>query len=246
MPPHQKWIASLFLLPDCNMTCRFCGSESGYATASFAQVETLLRELAGGPIRSIVFGGGEPTLWPHGLADACALASGLGFHVQVCTNGLLFPPGFAALPGVNRFILPLEAEEAAGHDRLRDHAMSHLRIVLDRVERIASAGREMTFSTVITKENQHRMVGISRLLQELWATGKRIHAWHLYRFLPVGRSGARHAAELAVADAEFDQACKTAKSQLLHFPVYRRDNMLASKSVEFFWFDTTTAAARRR
>ena len=53
----------------------------------------------------------------------------------------------------------------------------------------------------------------------------------------VGREGAHNADRLAIAYDEFVRACAQARNHTLPFRVYRRDNMLRSSSVEFFWFE---------
>ena len=242
--PH-KWIASVFLLPDCNLSCSFCASDLGFETATFEQVAELLRDLRGTSIRSVVFGGGEPTLWPHGLERLCRLASDLGLLVQVCTNGVALPRGFERMAAVQRFILPLEAADLETHDRLRVSRKQHLPVVLDRVRSLTGAGREMTFSTVVTAKNLDRLPGIAQLMNSFRRAGARIHAWHLYRFLAVGRGGAGDPAGLAIDESEFLAACEVAKRAPLDFPVYRRDNLFAATSVEFFWFERIDGEVRR-
>jgi len=242
--PH-KWIASVFLLPDCNLSCSFCASELGFETATFAQVAELLHDLRGTSIRSVVFGGGEPTLWPHGLERICRLAARLGFLVQVCTNGVALPEGFERMEGVKRFILPIEAADAETHDDLRVSRRQHLQVVLERVRALTAAGREMTFSTVVTSRNLDRLAEIGRLLGSLRTGGARIHAWHVYRFVPLGRGGAGDPAGLSVDTTAFLRACEGAKRLPLEFPVYRRDDLFASTSVEFFWFERINGQVRR-
>ena len=242
--PH-KWIAALFLLPDCNLSCSFCASGLGFETATFEQIETLLEDLHGTSIRSVVFGGGEPTLWPHGLERICARAAELGFLVQVCTNGVALPWGFERMEGVDRFILPLEAADAEIHQSLRRSSRRHLPVVLDRVRTLTAAGREMTFSTVVTSQNRDQLRPVGRMIQSFQEAGARIHAWHLYRFLPVGRGGTGDPAGLSIGEDEFLRAAERARRPSLGFPVYRRDNMLASTSVEFFWFERIDGEVRR-
>lgn len=233
----RKRIASLFLLPDCDMACRFCASERDFSPMELERAVWLLHALREQGFVSVVFGGGEPLLWPHGLARLTDLARRLGFLVQVCTNGVNLPDGFADDPGIDRYILPLEAADPAIHDRLRVHPGGHHAVVLRRIDELAGSGRELTISTVITRDNGGEIDALARYLLGARSRGVALHAWHLYRFLPVGRGGRPNAQRLAVPRAEFLAACGRAKRAGLDFPVYRRDNMLRSSSVEFFWVE---------
>jgi MoaA/NifB/PqqE/SkfB family radical SAM enzyme len=233
----RKTIASLFLSPRCDMSCRFCASEQDFSEMSFQQATALLGALRERSVRNVVLGGGEPFMWPHGLVRISEVARAAGFTVQVCTNGVSLPDGFQNIASSDRYILPLESMDPEGHDNLRRHRDGHHDLILRRIATLAGSGRELTVSTVVTREN---LDGLGEIADYLVAARRRsvaIHAWHLYRFLPVGRAGARNADRLSVRHAEFRRACSDVKQRSLGFPAYRRDNMLRSSSVEFFWFD---------
>lgn len=232
----RKTIASIFLLPDCQMACRFCASELDFDVATFERVVDLLDGLAGHGVGQVVFGGGEPFLWPHDVVEAARAARRRGFHVQVCTNGVDLPADFARVRAIDRYLLPLEADEAALHDRLRVARGGHHATVERRIEELVEAGREFTLSTVVTALNLAALPALADRLAALTAVGASIHAWHLYRFLPVGRGG-RRAAALAPDREAYLDACRRLKAGGLPFPVYRRDDMIRSSSVEFFWFE---------
>lgn len=231
----RKRIASVFLLPDCNMACTFCGSETDFAVMSKVQAESLLAELAAQGLHNIVLGGGEPFLWPHGLPELARLAKGMGFTVQVCTNGIHLPEGFEGMRAFDRFILPLEAMDPAVHDRLRRHPGGHHAVVMARLQALVEAGREITISTVVTGENLQELPALAAFLGDLKTRGAHLHAWHLYRFLPVGRSGARHAAALATDFPTYARALDGVRKTDLGFPVYRRSDMLHASSVAYVW-----------
>jgi MoaA/NifB/PqqE/SkfB family radical SAM enzyme len=233
----RKRIASLFLLPQCDMTCRFCASEEDFSVMSFDQAANLLRALRERSIRNVVLGGGEPFLWPHGLERLSRVARELGFLVQICTNGVSLPAGFERIATVDRYILPVESMDAALHDGLRRHRRGHHNVVLDRIAALAGSGRELTVSTVVTAENVDRLGEIADFLARERERGVALHAWHLYRFLPVGRGGAVHAGRLDVAREDYRRACAAVRRRDLGFRVYRRDDMRRSSTVEFFWFE---------
>jgi MoaA/NifB/PqqE/SkfB family radical SAM enzyme len=234
---RRKRIASLFLTPDCDMGCRFCASETGFSVMSFDEAESLLRELRRRSVADVVFGGGEPFLWPHDLSRLTRLARDLGFRVQVCTNGVSMPGDFATIESIDRYILPLESMESALHDELRRARDSHHARTLERMESLAGSERELTVSTVVTRRNLDRLQPILDHLLGLAGRGVRLHAWHLYRFLPIGRGGSAHGAELAIDAPEFRRACAPLQSAGAPFAVYRRPDMMNSRTVEFFWYE---------
>ena len=232
-----KRVATLFLLPHCDMSCTFCASESGFSVMSFEEAAGLLRGLARGPVRSVVLGGGEPFLWPHGLVRLARLGRSLGLLVQVCTNGVHLPRGFERLEGIDRYILPLESMVPLQHDALRRHPRGHHAVVLQRIAELAGTGRQLTVSTVVTRANIGCLEAIADYLCGIRLRGVALHAWHLYRFLPVGRGGTVHATDLAVAEADYLRACETARSLARGFRVFRRPDMQRSSTVEYFWFE---------
>ena len=233
----RKRIASLFLTPLCDMGCRFCASETDFSAMSFDEATSLLSALRG-RVDGVVLGGGEPFLWPHDLGKLACLASDMGFQVQVCTNGVNMPAGYERIEAIHRYILPLEAMDAGLHDSLRIRAGGgHHGIVMDRIQALARAGCEITISTVVTSKNIGELQAIAEWLAWQSMVGLKVHAWHLYRFLPVGRGGAPQGQELAVDREAYLQACDAMKSAGLPFPVLRRDDMTRASTVEFCWFE---------
>jgi MoaA/NifB/PqqE/SkfB family radical SAM enzyme len=234
---RSKTIASLFLLPQCDMSCRFCASEQDFSVMTFEQAVVLLQELRARSIRNVVLGGGEPFLWPHGLERLSRVASELGFLVQVCTNGVSLPEGFEQIRTIDRYLLPLESMDPERHNLLRRYKNGHHAIALERIRKLAGSGRELTVSTVLTRENLDQLPALANHLSEAFRDGVAIHAWHLYRFLPVGRGGTPNAEDLGITHEAFLRVSAEIKRLPLGFPVFRRDNMLRSSSVEFFWFE---------
>jgi MoaA/NifB/PqqE/SkfB family radical SAM enzyme len=230
-----KEIASIFLLPDCNMACRFCASELDFSVMTWEQAEQLLLLLRKRGLRNVVLGGGEPFLWPHGLLDLCARAKALGFLVQVCTNATRLPVGYEQAEAIDRFVLPLEAMDPLVHDALRLHSGGHHGQVLAVLEKLRIAERPVTLSTVVTRANLALLPDLAAFLRELHRQGARLHAWHLYRFLPVGRAGRPNAEQLDLPLEAFLTAARSIQGLGLAFPVYRRSDMLKATSVAYFW-----------
>jgi len=236
--PEHKRVAAFFLLPDCDIRCTFCISHNGFDVVDEERARLFLELLAPTSIESVVLGGGEPLLWPHDLARLATRCGELGMVSQLNTHGGGLMERFGELAGVDRFILPVESTDPAVHDNLRRGKLGHHRMVCELIERAIDVGRELTFATVVTAENHQDVAGIGAWFAELEARGARIHAWHLYNFLPEGRGGARRIAQhLALPREDFLAACAAAKGTGLGFPVYRRDDMLRSSTVEFFWFE---------
>lgn len=244
----DKTIAAVFLLPNCDMGCSFCGSELGFDRMGFDQALELFEALFDSGYRNLVLGGGEPALWRDGardLGELAAAAKSLGFLVQVNTNGIRLPsaPGKSYLDwsGVDRFILPMDGAGAREHDRLRivlgKEPAGHFELVEQRIEECRVAGQELTFGTVLTADNVAQLDGLVELIQKRHEAGVRIHAWHLYRFQAVGRGGVGSAGALSLDTATYTEACRRAKAAGLPFPVFQRDDMLRSTTVEFYWFE---------
>jgi MoaA/NifB/PqqE/SkfB family radical SAM enzyme len=236
MTQRDVTVAAVLLHPRCNMTCTFCVTPDGaFEALSFDEAVDVLDGLAARGVRSVVFGGGEPCAWPGDLVRLARAARERGILVQVGTNGIALPDGFAELDCIDRWVLPLESVDPDVHDALRKHGPGHHALVRARLDALAAAGREVTLSTVVTTRTLDGVAALGRFLRDHHAAGGRVHAWHLYRFLPYGRGGARHRAELEVTAEEYAAACDAALALDLPFRVFRRTNMYRSRNVEFFW-----------
>ncbi len=235
----ERRIAVVFLHGGCAMGCLFCVSDTaleGMPPALFGRTLDLLEDRG---FEEVVIGGGEPTEWPHDWRTAARAAKARGFVVQLGTNGRLLPPEYTGFDAVDRFVLPLDGATAETHDRLRPSgprgAGGHHRLILRRLEELRAAGREVTVSTVVNALNVREIGGIAARLNRLVENGGRLHAWHLYRFLPAGRGGARHAADLALSGAAYDAAVALARAAAPDLTVYKRPDMRHSRTVDFFW-----------
>jgi hypothetical protein len=64
-----------------------------------------------------------------------------------------------------------------------------------------------------------------------------LRAWHLYQFIPEGRGGAVNREALLLDKSEYEAACEPMKQLDARFQVFKRPDMLHSKTVEFFWME---------
>lgn len=228
-------IAVLFLQPQCNMTCLFCVTEDGFNALSLPQGQSLVQALQAHGVGNIILGGGEPFAWKPDPLRLAEYAKTLGLFVQIGTNGISLPAGFATCPSVDRYILPLESADPAAHDKLRLHGGGHHKIILDRLETLGRAGKPVTVSTVLTRLNTDDLGNLGRFLAGYHRTYGNLHAWHLYRLLPVGRGGARHGPRLDVGREEYHAASDRVRLQEPSLRILKRPDMLRSTSVGFFW-----------
>ena len=246
VPPQNalsaRRIAVLFLHGGCAMRCRFCISDARLSSMDRAQCLAALDTLRARGFDQVVLGGGEPCEWPGGWRFAAREARRRGFHVQLGTNGVLLPAGFARTPWVDRFVIPLDASDPELHNALRRGGAAgrgvcadHHALILRRLETLRRAGREVTVSTVVNAANLAETAAIGQWLRRYAARGGRVHAWHLYRFIPAGRGGARNAAELDISDEAYEAAVLTARHTAGSLRVFKRPDMRHSKTVDFFW-----------
>lgn len=227
--------AVIFLQPQCNMTCLFCVTEDGFHSMTLDEGMSMVKVLKANGIDNVILGGGEPLSWKPGPINLARYAKSLGMMVQIGTNGISLPPGFAASRWVDRYILPLESREAEAHDILRIHGGSHHRLILERLETLGQAGKAVTLSTVVTRINIGLLSDLGRYLSEYQGAFGNLHAWHLYRFLPVGRGGATNRLRLDVSADDYHRACNQVRRQEPALHILKRPDMLRSSRVGFFW-----------
>lgn len=237
-PKNQA--AVVMLLPGCNMTCNFCITEGHLGTFTLEGADRLLDRIKNQGIRNVILGGGEPTLWRHDPFALAGRAKKKGFFVQLGTNGIKLPENFATHPAIDRYVLPLESAEAHPHNEIRIYEKGHHQIILERLRALKESGKSVTVSTVVTQKNSGHMNKLGRFLRAYHEDGGRLHAWHLYKFIPNGRGGRPNESKLLLEDSEFDEVCRKVKATDWGFPVFRRENMLHSKSVSFYWLEGGT------
>ncbi len=234
-------IAVIMLHGGCNMTCSFCITEDRMECMSRFNYVHVLDRLQEHGLQNIVLGGGEPFLWPDGLGVAAKMAKERGFFVQVGTNGVLMPDRDVHCDSVDRYVIPMDGADAEKHNTVRRLPKScggdgHYGIIRKRLYQLKEWRRSVTLSTVVSRTNLDDIGAIGDFLADYVAGGGRLHAWHLYCFIPRGRGGSQSAAALGITLYEFNEAVSRAKSQNYPFVIYKRSDMRHSATVDFFWF----------
>ena len=230
-------IVVIFLQPACNMHCTFCVTEDNFTPMRFEQAVKLLDTLRDEGVRTVIFGGGEPTDWPGDLFALTRKAKAHGFTVQIGTNGINLPDDFETIESVDRWVLPIESVDSEMHNRMRLYKGRHHAIILERLAALKRARKGVTLSTVMTEVNKAGVLDLAQLLREYAAESNHVHAWHLYQFLPVGRGGAVHGADLEIPEEEYRGLVEQVMALDLPFRVYRRSDMYQSQTVDFCWFE---------
>lgn len=233
----MRSIGVVLLHPGCNMKCSFCVTGSDLSAMRLDQALGLFDMAEARGMDNLVLGGGEPFTWGPGVLRYAQAAKERGFFVQIGTNGIALPEGFESNPSVDRYVLPLDGADAGGHDRVRHFGGGHFDLVRGRMARLREAGKPMTVSTVVTAWNIDALAEIAVLLADEVLAGARLHAWHLYRFIPEGRGGRRNAEALWVEEEPYDEACAGVKDRGLGFTIFKRKDMRHSKTVDFFWYE---------
>ena len=223
--------------PGCSMRCQFCVTDDAMSPMRVDQALHVLDRMGRLGMDNVVLGGGEPFLWAPGVARLAVAARARGFLVQVGTNGVSLPEGFPRLEGFDRYVLPLESVSADTHDWMRAFHTSHHAIILRRLDQLAAVGASVTVSTVVTARNIDGLPDLAAFLADFALSGARLHAWHLYQFIPEGRGGAAHADSLRIDEAEYDAACASLQDMLLTFRIFKRKDMRHSRTVDFFWYE---------
>ncbi len=240
MALSRKTIAVIMLHAHCDMRCMFCITDNRLEVMTPQQYTDTLDTLRQQGFDNLVLGGGEPFAWPHGLPVAAQHAKERGFYVQVGTNGVRMPDDAAYPQWVDRYVLPLDAATPTIHNRLRPLSRGdsgHYELMTRRLAQMRRHDRAVTVSTVISRANLDNFIQIGDYLADYVASGGRLHAWHLYRFIPEGRGGKYHAHQLAISDQEFDDAVACARAQRYPFTLFKRPNMQHSATVDFFWYE---------
>ncbi len=229
--------AVVMLQPQCNMHCSFCITENSLHKASWEDALDLLEQLKSKNIQNLVLGGGEPFYWPHNVLKLSQVATNMGFHIQIGTNGIELPKGFQFEESVKRYVLPLESVEDGIHNALRQYKKRHCSIIKQALKNLAESRKEVSISTVLTKVNLNYLQGLKDFLVQYQSQYHNIHAWHLYQFVPAGRGGRLENEKLQISKENYWGAVHSLKQDVKDFKVFARPDMYHSKTVGFYWFN---------
>ncbi len=233
----QPQIAVLFLQPHCNMACTFCITQDGFQVLTEAEVRRILTGLQALGVNNVIFGGGEPLSWPHDILAVARFAKDLNFTVQIGTNGIGLKSDHIGSRAIDRFILPLESLSAPIHNAMRISKGGHQDVILDRLQQLGAAGRQVTVSTVITKVNRAGLKELGEFLNEYHQRYQSVHAWHLYRMLSQGRGGSIHGTELDTGLEAYNDVCAEMKKTFPTLRIFKRPDMSHSATVGFYWMN---------
>lgn len=192
---------------ECNLACPFCFRTSSQPLDT-EQAAMMLRALATGSARAIVFAGGDPSL-RRDLADLVAESLALGLAVQVQTNGQHISRSFlGALCGCEYVGLSLDGPDAATHDGFRNRP-GNFRQVLRLLGQLEDIGIPVSVRTVVTRANHRAVPEIARLV----ISYSNVICWKLLEFTAVG-DGYANQENYALADHEFESTVLSARHRL--------------------------------
>lgn len=229
-------IAVIMPTLNCQMQCEFCINELSMQSFNSNDIENIKSILEQESFQSVVIGGGEPLLWKYGLFQFINEIQNKNYAIQVGTNGILLEDDFWQNQKINRWVFPLESTHEDIHNRMRPSRVNHHNLILQRIAKLQFKPNALTISTVITKRNQNNILSLALYLKDFHLKGDSpIHAWHLYQFIPKGRGGEFSKDLLQIPDTDYEGLFQEVKQLNLPFKVYKRKNMLNSKTVTFFW-----------
>ena len=164
---------------ECNLACPFCFRTSGQPLDT-EQAGLMLRALATGEARAIVFAGGDPSL-RQDLADLVTEALALGLAVQVQTNGQHVSRSFlSALRGCEYVGISLDGPDTATHDGFRNRP-GNFRQVIKLLGQLEDLGIPVSVRTVVTRANYRAVPEISRRV----VSYSNVICWKLLEFTAV-------------------------------------------------------------
>ena len=228
-------VGVLMLTARCDMHCAFCIADNGFVDIDPDDSETILEALAHQGIKELVLGGGEPFCWRGDLLSLARSAKKYNFNVQVGTNATHFKASMARCSDVDRWVLPLESPDAKIHDALRPGFGSNFDHVTGAMQACLEAGREITVSTVVSKESLDQLPALTDYLETWIKKGGKLHAWHLYRFQPEGRGGQDNASRFEIPVETYRRQCHALREKHPDLNILLRPDLYRSHQVAFYW-----------
>lgn len=177
--PPTKLI--LLLTHRCPVRCEFCSThrwaEARPRELSVEELEARIAEAAAWGIRDVLFSGGEPLLRRADVLRLTRFARSLELVPTIITSGAIGGEdtiGGLVDAGMASFMVSMDGDRAATHDRLRgragsfDEALTWVRRAIACRERLAAPSPPYTVyvQTVVTRDNVGELVPLARRLRE--------------------------------------------------------------------------------
>jgi molybdenum cofactor biosynthesis enzyme MoaA len=192
---------------ECNLACPFCFRTSSRPLDT-RQAVLMLRALATGAARAIVFAGGDPSL-RRDLAELVTESVALGLAVQVQTNGQHVSRSFlSALRGCEYVGLSIDGPDAATHDGFRNKS-GNFKQVVKLLGQLEALGIPVSVRTVVAHANHQTVPEMSQLI----VSYSNVICWKLLEFTAVG-NGFVNQDNYALSSDEFERTVLTARQRL--------------------------------
>jgi MoaA/NifB/PqqE/SkfB family radical SAM enzyme len=194
--------------------CRFCYRERNRVmtnATTVIQVLDLLR--AESAANRIVFTGGDPLMpYDNHLETALSHAAGIGFAVNVHTNGLLLRDRYDRLRDcVDVYSLAIDGPDAATADWFR--GAGYFARFTDNVALLTADRRTVAFNTFTAPASIGRLDEIASLILDV-AARTRVEYWLISQYRPIGRADGRKADIYAYSAADFAAAVEQVRGRV--------------------------------
>jgi MoaA/NifB/PqqE/SkfB family radical SAM enzyme len=192
---------------ECNLPCAFCYRTTGRQLDT-ANAVSLVRALAAGEARAVVFAGGDPSLRPD-LADVADEALALGLAVQVQTNAQHVTQSFLDVLGRCEYVgLSIDGPDAGTHDGFRG-TRGNFRRVIGLLGQLEAIGIPVSVRTVVSRMNYQVVANIAPLVM----SHPNVICWKLLEFTAIGQ-GRLNRDQYAIPSGTFELTVLAARDRL--------------------------------
>jgi MoaA/NifB/PqqE/SkfB family radical SAM enzyme len=191
----------------CNLPCAFCYRTTGRPLDT-ADAVSVVRALAAGEARAIVFAGGDPSLRPD-LAEVVAEVLALGLAVQVQTNAQHVTRAFLDVLGRCEYVgLSIDGPDAVTHDGFRGTRgnFQHVVALLGQLEALSVP---VSLRTVVSRRNYQLVPDIAPLV----ISHSNVICWKLLEFTAIGQ-GRANRDRYAIPRGIFEHTVLAARDRL--------------------------------
>jgi MoaA/NifB/PqqE/SkfB family radical SAM enzyme len=165
----------------------------------------MIRALAYGGCKGIVFAGGDPSLRAD-IDQLVAIARTVGLRTELQTNADHRSAGLdRALSDVDLVGLSVDGASPEIHDRLRGRSGNHTRTI-SLLADLKEMGKPTIVRSVVVRQNSRQFAELARLLSPY----ENVVRWSVLQFSAVGE-GYRRASEFMCSSGEFEKAVEAAK-----------------------------------
>lgn len=202
----------------CNLRCIHCGYKmiSPYQELDESFFISVIYQLKQHGLQTVMFTGGEPTLYPR-LLQIARFCKQEKLYVKIATNGSKLAPILTLLNEavLDELVISIDAVQSTTYEDIRGKNLLHQIILF--VRQHPQFANHVHFSYLVQKKNYHELIPFLNQCQALKIAGVSLLVPHLGNDFTSLIDKTSYRNEVFLSSSEIDEFQKTIAPQLRNF-----------------------------